>query len=543
MKQEYHSNALTNLHIRKQIKESSSTNFELADMFNTSVTTISKWKNREERKKPHLFLSLVILMMLTISCGDNSKINPRRVVAELDVDEATEVRLSNGELIKLKLLELNINHDSVRKAIRGYDVTISVDGSQTTLASGPYSLPVQVGKVQIDCPSIKAYQNRSTKDYWKLNKDTYFRLWPKDGSYTQAGTFVYPLKQKWFANMTQSGNEPVYVNGAERIGSEKVYYHAGHDIGGAEGMDEVVAATDGLVISSKKDTLDGYMDFPGSVRPDVVYIVDHRDWYYRYSHLDSILPSIQPGTKVKKGQHIGFMGKQGASGGWVHLHFDIHYKDPLTGAFKIEDAYAYCWESYVKQYEPAIIAVARPHKILYAGEETTLDGRKSKSFAGEIVDYDWTFCDGTTAKGPVQSRTYQNPGEYNEILQVTDSRGNVDYDFQVVLVYDIDQPGKATPSIQPAYYPTLNIQPGEPVRFFVRTFGTNFGQETWDFGDGSPQIATRSEIIPGEHFSKGKFAETVHAFSEPGDYIVKVERSNEAGIKAIAHLHVVIQDE
>jgi len=48
MKQEYHSNAVTNLHIRKQIKESSLTNFELANMFNTSVTTISKWKNREE---------------------------------------------------------------------------------------------------------------------------------------------------------------------------------------------------------------------------------------------------------------------------------------------------------------------------------------------------------------------------------------------------------------------------------------------------------------------------------------------------------------
>ncbi len=48
MKQEYHSNAVANLHIRKQIKESYSTNFELADMFNTSVTTISKWKNREK---------------------------------------------------------------------------------------------------------------------------------------------------------------------------------------------------------------------------------------------------------------------------------------------------------------------------------------------------------------------------------------------------------------------------------------------------------------------------------------------------------------
>lgn len=48
MKQAYHSNAVTNLHIRRQIKESSLTNFELAETFNTSAATISKWKNREE---------------------------------------------------------------------------------------------------------------------------------------------------------------------------------------------------------------------------------------------------------------------------------------------------------------------------------------------------------------------------------------------------------------------------------------------------------------------------------------------------------------
>lgn len=48
MKQEYHTNAVTNLHIRKQIKESSLKNFKLAKAFNTSVATISKWKNRQE---------------------------------------------------------------------------------------------------------------------------------------------------------------------------------------------------------------------------------------------------------------------------------------------------------------------------------------------------------------------------------------------------------------------------------------------------------------------------------------------------------------
>ncbi|MDD3806797.1 MAG: hypothetical protein PHE86_02000 [Candidatus Marinimicrobia bacterium] len=57
MKQVYHPNAVTNVHIRKQIKESSLTNFQLAQTFHTSPATISKWKNRETYKdkssRPH----------------------------------------------------------------------------------------------------------------------------------------------------------------------------------------------------------------------------------------------------------------------------------------------------------------------------------------------------------------------------------------------------------------------------------------------------------------------------------------------------------
>jgi len=42
MQQVYHSNAVTNIHIRRQIKESYLTNFQLAQTFHTSPTTISK---------------------------------------------------------------------------------------------------------------------------------------------------------------------------------------------------------------------------------------------------------------------------------------------------------------------------------------------------------------------------------------------------------------------------------------------------------------------------------------------------------------------
>ncbi len=47
MQQIYHSNATTNLNIRTELQNSSATNSELAKRFNTSVQTVSKWKNRD----------------------------------------------------------------------------------------------------------------------------------------------------------------------------------------------------------------------------------------------------------------------------------------------------------------------------------------------------------------------------------------------------------------------------------------------------------------------------------------------------------------
>ena len=79
---------------------------------------------------------------------------------------------------------------------------------------------------------------------------------------------------------------------------------------------EVVSATDGLVVSSGTDMLPGYEDTPPRTRYDVIYILDGRGWYYRYSHLYSIDSAVKPGARVKQGQKIGMLGKEGSSGGW-----------------------------------------------------------------------------------------------------------------------------------------------------------------------------------------------------------------------------------
>lgn len=493
-----------------------------------------------ERKRIIALCDLLLMTILIISCKNTTSLKPIRVVAELNIGQSQEIKLSNGDIVKLSLLEINEVRDSLRNAIRAVYVKVAVDGEEITLGSGNYSLPVTIGKVQIDCPAIKALTFNSDVDSWSLSKDARLRLWPKYSPYINPEIFIYPIRQRWFASMTQLSNEPTYVDWGENPANKKIYYHPGNDIGGAEGLDEIVSATDGLVVSANNEILDGYDSNSIYVGSDVVSVIDGQGWILQYVHLDSTDPAIKLGVSVKMGQKIGYIGKQGGSGGWVHLHFEILNREAPSGIWGIEDAYPYLWESYVNQYKPSLIAVARPHHLLWKGQEAILDGIKSKSFAGDIFSYEWTFCDGTTAVGAVQKKLYEKPGEYSEILKVTDSKGNIDYDFTVIQVRDRENTEKNIPVMQPAYHPTLNIKPGDPVTFLVRTFNTDVGNELWDFGDSSLQVAVRSETVDRKNSTKGKFAETVHSFTKSGNYIVRVERIDESGLKSIAHLYVVV---
>jgi murein DD-endopeptidase MepM/ murein hydrolase activator NlpD len=269
---------------------------------------------------------------------------------------------------------------------------------------------------------------------------------------------------------------------------------------------------------------------------DYVYVLDARGWFYRYAHLKSIDEAVQPGKRIKMGQKIGVLGKEGSSGGWAHLHFDIKAKQP-SGKWGIQDAYPFLWEAYLREHHPRVIAVARPHHLIAAGERITLDGTRSWSASGKIPRYEWTFSDGSTAEGPMVERTYPKPGSYSEILKVTDAQGRIDYDFAIVQVLDKNQKEKLPPTIHASYAPTFAIHVGDPVTFKVRTFRAEIGNETWNFGDGSEPVQVRSDGNAKPHDSKG-YAETVHCFARAGHYIVRVEGTGRGGMRATAHLQV-----
>jgi len=463
-------------------------------------------------------------------------------VVDLNRGETAQVQLGDGKKVDLKVTEVTEMRDPIRSAMRLAQVTLEIDGKKLNLDSGNYRLPVKFGEVQIDCPVTKGYYENCDpfEDSWGLVKDARLRLWPGNASWFEPGRFIYPVRQRWFATQTQIGNEPSYVDGGD-CPPRKIYYHSGNDIGGCEGLIDVVSACDGLVVSARGMAMEGYSNAP-FYKPhgdyDYVYILDEHGWFYRYAHLQRIDEAVQPGTRIKAGERIGILGKEGSSGGWAHLHFDIKALQP-SGKWGIQDAYAFLWEAYVREHKPDVIAVARPHHLAQVGDSVVLDGSRSWSSATERKTFEWSFTDGSKGAGARIERRYERPGAYSEVLKVVDARGRVGYDVATVQVFARGQTNNFPPTIHAAYSPTLNIRAGDPVTFKVRTFRTIFGRERWDFGDGSAVVEAQSDGN-AKPLGKDGYAVTQHRYEKPGYYIARVERTNERGETAVARLVIEV---
>jgi murein DD-endopeptidase MepM/ murein hydrolase activator NlpD len=301
-------------------------------------------------------------------------------------------------------------------------------------------------------------------------------------------------------------------------------------------LTNVLAATSGVVVGLGKNVVGREKDNASLDHQynDTIWVQDERGWYHRYTHLYSFDPSVKLEGRVVIGQKIGTLGKEGGSGGWSHLHYEILSRQ-ASGKLGTQEGYAFLWEAYQRQYKPHLIAVVRPHEAVLVGEKATLDGSRSWS-ESHIAHYDWTFSDGERASGPRVEKSYSKPGTFSELLKIIDDHGRTAYDFETVNVLDPQHPEQVPPSIQAACWPTMGIAPGKPVTFKVRTFGTTDGEESWSFDDGAT-ATTKSDGNVEEHATNG-FAATTHVFTKPGDYIVRVERANRLGQKAIAHLWV-----
>src|SRR6188472_92696 len=122
-------------------------------------------------------------------------LEPTLRAVDLKIGDSAEVKLADGSVAKVKLLDLQEKVDSMSAAVREAKVKIEVNGKEAWLTSANYNLPRLVGGVQVDCPITGGYNTNSGDAPWGLEKDARLRLWPAGAPWIEPGTFVYPLKQ------------------------------------------------------------------------------------------------------------------------------------------------------------------------------------------------------------------------------------------------------------------------------------------------------------------------------------------------------------
>lgn len=455
---------------------------------------------------------------------------------DLDSGVTETVHLADGSTAKVRVLSVTPRRDSICNAIRNVEVVAEINGERVTLGCANYRLPVSAGGVQVDCPVVGEYRKDSNGNTWAIGKDVRLRLWPDKSPWMPPGAMIYPVKQRWFASGTQMSNEPTYVDGGDTVRRKAIYYHTGLDIGGAEGLIEVVAATDGTLAQLGTTVAPGHEGSAVRPRYDVIYLLDERGWYYRYSHLHSFAPGLKVGQRIRQGQKLGLLGKEGASGGWSHLHFEIMTKQ-ASGEWGTHEGYAFLWEAYQRQFQPDLIAVARPHVFAKTGETVRLDATRSWSKSGKVAKYEWTLDSGE-ATGTVVETSYARPGAYSEMLKITDGAGRVSYDFATVQIVDANDPAKEPPTVHLACSPAQQVRVGQEVTFKARSFRTAPGEVTIEFGDG--RNAKVMSDGNAKALAKDGYGATSHAYAKPGTYIATAECTGANGYRAVSRVLVEV---
>lgn len=158
-------------------------------------------------------------------------------------------------------------------------------------------------------------------------------------------------------------------------------------------------------------------------------------------------------------------------------------------------------------------------------QPVVFDGTSSKSTAGSIVSFQWSFGDdGSTASGPTVQHTFVSGGDFSVSLTVADNAGGSNTASQVVHV------GAVT--LAP---PVIVVSPDSPSSgqqvFFTSTttIGSNghrITAYTWNFGDGVTATGQNA----------------THAFASEGSYTVLLTIADDQGHTATAPQKISVVD-
>jgi len=141
------------------------------------------------------------------------------------------------------------------------------------------------------------------------------------------------------------------------------------------------------------------------------------------------------------------------------------------------------------------------------GSPLSLSGANSFDGGGTIVDYSWSFGDGSTASGQSATHTYADDGNYNVRLIVTDNLGVADTSYSTAAVANV------APAI--ASFSGASLLPGET--YSASGSFADPGADPWSgtvsYGDGSSTetlpLTGKAFTLSHEYLSAGTFTVTV----------------------------------
>eukprot|EP01083_Nonionella_stella_P291593 992108_1 len=169
-------------------------------------------------------------------------------------------------------------------------------------------------------------------------------------------------------------------------------------------------------------------------------------------------------------------------------------------------------------------------------QKVLFDASDSQDADGDPpLEYQWNFGDGTPmvkTNKPFMDHSFDKPGTYPVKCTVVDKYGNPAHASCTQRVANPNKPKSLPP------YASVRSTPKEALPYEQVTFDASDSHDmdnnppveyTWDFGDGTPKVTTKSPTIK-------------HAFDEPGTYPVKVIATDKYGKKGDAKLNQLVTD-
>lgn len=410
--------------------------------------------------------------------------------------------------------DLFIAGNASHKTIREAQIVVEVDGQRVRLLCRAYQSPLLVNGLLIYVETTREWADApEIEKIEKVERDVRFSAIAEGEPWGPA--MAFPIRNYRWRSSTYNNTWRSLVP------YNRLYYHAGEDLGAIPDRLEVVAPFAGKVVLTPLPRGDGKSNGVGIETDDGTQV--------RLAHMniESIDPALQMGATVKAGQVLGKTGMtwsgRKSQVNDPHLHVGFKYGG-VEGT--LISPFPFFTRAYFDAYPDILMPMAGGYLFTVPDQETTLDGSRTLARPGrKVTSFRWNLSDGRSVDAPTATIKYPKPGVYSEELIVRADDGTEDRDYAQVRVWRPDQPAQNLARGWLHYSPVRHIRPGDEVTFWNRLSGTS-GEVTIDFGDNTAPESIQRKLK--------------HAYTKAGLYTVTLQARSAAGEPVTVRNRVII---